>query len=69
MRILLALATGLRRGDIDSLNINDIDFEKNCLATMNRKTRKSVGYRPVPIDVMAEFSRYVCGLDEGQKIS
>jgi integrase len=69
VRILLALATGLRRGDIDSLNINDIDFEKNCSATMSRKTRKSVGSRLVPIDVMAELSRYVCGLDDGQEIS
>ena len=29
VRILLALGTDLRRGDIDSLKISDIDFEKN----------------------------------------
>ena len=28
MRILLALGTGLRRGDIDSLKVSDLDFEK-----------------------------------------
>jgi integrase len=68
MCILLALATGLRCGDIESLKINDIDFEKNCLATMSKKTRKSMGSRPVPTDVMAELSRYACILDDGQAI-
>ncbi|GAG44217.1 unnamed protein product, partial [marine sediment metagenome] len=37
MRILLALGTGLRRGDIDSLKISDIDFFKNSIATTSRK--------------------------------
>ena len=54
MRILLALGTGLRRGDIESLEINDIDFGKNSITTMSRKTRKSMGSRPVPILVMME---------------
>jgi integrase len=31
MRILLGLGTGLRRGDIESLKISDIDFEKNSM--------------------------------------
>jgi len=35
MRILLALGTGLRRGDIESLKISGIDFEKNSLTTIN----------------------------------
>ena len=49
IRILLALATGLRRGDIESLEVTDIDFEKNCITTTSRKTRKSMGSRPVPV--------------------
>lgn len=61
MRILLALATGLRRGDIESLEINDIDFGKNSITTMSRKTRKSMGSRPVPILVMMELKKYVNG--------
>ena len=32
IRILLALATGLRCGDINSLKIADIDFEKTVSA-------------------------------------
>ena len=67
MRILLALATGLRRGDIDSLKISDIDFEKNSIATKSRKTKKSMASRPVSAEVMAELSKYVCSLDIGQE--
>lgn len=61
MRILLALGTGLRRGDIDSLEINDIDFGKNSITTMSRKTRKSMGSRPMPILVMMELKKYING--------
>jgi len=67
IRVLLALATGLRRGDIDSLKISDIDFEKNCIATTSRKTKKSMASRPVSAEIMAELSKYVCGLDVGQE--
>jgi integrase len=67
MRVLLALATGLRRGDIDSLKISDIDFEKNSIATTSRKTKKGMASRPVSLIVMAELSRYVCSLDVGQE--
>jgi len=66
MRILLALGTGLRRGDIESLKINDIDFERNSIATTSKKTRKSMASRPVSAEVMAEISEYVCSLDVGQ---
>ena len=67
MRILLALGTGLRRGDIDSLKISDIDFDKNSISTTSRKTKKSMGSRPVSAEVMAELSTYVCSLGIGQK--
>jgi integrase len=67
MRVLLALATGLRRGDIDSLRIGDIDFEKNCICTTSKKTKKSMASRPVAAEVIAELSKYVCTLDVGQE--
>ncbi len=67
MRILLALGTGLRRGDVDSLKIRDIDFESNSIATTSRKTKKSMASRPVSAEVMAELSKYVCRLDIGQE--
>jgi len=67
IRILLALGTGLRRGDVESLSISDIDFENNSIITSSRKTRKSMGARPVSTTVMTELSKYVCELDPGQE--
>ena len=67
MRVLLALATGLRRGDIDSLKINDIDFEKSCICTTSKKTKKSMSSRPVSGEAMSELSKYVCRLAVGQE--
>jgi integrase len=67
MRVLLALGTGLRRGDIESLKVSDIDFERNSIATTSKKTRKSMASRPVSAEVMAELSEYVFSLDVGQE--
>ncbi len=67
IRILLALGTGLRRSDVESLSISDIDFENNSITTSSKKTRKSMGSRPVSTVIMAELSRYVCELDSGQE--
>ena len=67
MRILLALGTGLRLGDIEAIKISDIDFENNSVTTRSRKTRKSMGSRPVPVPIMAELKKYVSGLDAKQE--
>jgi len=67
MRILLALGTGLRRGDIESLRTSDIDFENGRITTRSKKTRKSMGSRPVPVPIMAELRKYVSGLDPEQE--
>jgi integrase len=67
MRTLLALGTGLRRGDIESLKITDINFEKNCIKTTSRKTRKSMASRPVPMEVMIELSKYISRMKVEQK--
>ena len=67
MRVLLALGTGLRLGDIDSIKVSDIDFESNSITTRSKKTRKSMGSRPVPIPIMAELKKYVTGLDAKQE--
>ena len=42
MRILLALGTGLRRGDIEAIKVSDIDFVNNCITTNSRKTKKTI---------------------------
>ncbi|KPJ65117.1 MAG: hypothetical protein AMJ43_11380 [Coxiella sp. DG_40] len=67
MRVLLALGTGLRRGDIESLKINDIDFENNCITTTSRKTRKSMGARPVPAAIIMEIKKYLNGSNFDQQ--
>lgn len=66
IRIILALATGLRRGDIDSLKVSDIDFEKNSITTKSKKTKKCMPFRPVSAEVIAELSKYINTLDVGQ---
>jgi integrase len=66
MRILLALGTGLRRGDIALLRVSDIDFENSYGTTSSKKTRKSMGSRPVPVPIMAELKKYVSGLGPEQ---
>ena len=69
MRILLALGTGLRLGDIETWRVSDIDFENSYVTTRSKKTRKSMGSRPVPVPIMAELKKYVSGLDaEKEKI-
>jgi len=67
MRILLALGTGLRLGDIETWRISDIDFENSYVTTRSKKTRKSMGSRPVPVPIMAELKKYVSKLDTGQE--
>ncbi len=67
IRILLALGTGLRRGDIEALKVSDLDFERNCITTTSKKTRKSMGARPVPASVMIQLRSYVKHLNPEQK--
>ncbi|MCP4611079.1 MAG: site-specific integrase [Planctomycetes bacterium] len=67
MRILLALGTGLRLKDIEPWRISDIDFENSYVTTRSKKTRKSMGSRPVPVPIMAELKKYVSGLDAEQE--
>ncbi len=67
MRILLALGTGLRLRDIEILRLSDIDFENSYVTTRSKKTRKSMGSRPVPVPIMAELKKYVSELDAKQE--
>jgi len=59
VRILLALGTGLRRGDIESLKISDIDFENNYIATTSKKTKKCMPSRPVSAEIIDLLAKYV----------
>jgi len=67
LRILLAVATGLRRGDIEAIRVGDIQFDRNTLATRNRKAKKVMPERPIPEQIMTELSNYVATLPDGQE--
>jgi integrase len=65
LRILLAVTTGLRRGDIETIQINDIHFDRGTIATRNRKAGKAMAERPIPDEVMAELASHVAALPDG----
>ena len=59
LRVLLAVTTGLRRGDIEAIQIGYIHFDRNTIATRNRKAKKAMAERPVPEQIMTELSNYI----------
>jgi len=67
LRVLLAVATGLRRGDIEAIRIDDIHFDRNTITTQNRKAGKAMPERPVPEPIMTELSNHVAMLPDGQE--
>ena len=67
LRVLLAVTTGLRRGDIEAVHISDIQFDRNIISTRNRKAKKVMPERPIPEPIMTELSNYVAKLPEGQE--
>jgi len=67
LRVLLAVTTGLRRGDIETIRIGDIHFDRNTISTRNRKAGKAMPERPVPEAIMTELANHVAGLPDGQE--
>jgi len=67
LRVLLAVTTGLRRGDIEAIRVGDIHFDRNTIATRNRKAGKAMPERPIPEEIMTELSNHVATLPEGQE--
>jgi len=67
LRVLLAVTTGLRRGDVEAIRIGDIHFDRNTIATRNRKAGKAMPERPVPEAIMTDLSNYVATLADGQE--
>jgi integrase len=67
LRVLLAVTTGLRRGDIETLRIGDLHFDRSTITTRNRKAGKAMPERPIPEQIMTELSNYVATLPEGQE--
>ncbi len=67
LRVLLAVTTGLRRGDIEAIRVGDIHFDRNTIATRNRKAGKAMAERPIPEEIMTGLSNYVATLPDGQE--
>jgi integrase len=67
LRVLLAVTTGLSRGDIEAIRIGDIHFDRNTMTTRNRKAKKAMAERPVPEQIMTELSNYIATLPDGQE--
>ena len=65
LRILLAVTTGLRRGDIDGIRVGDVLFDRNAITSRSRKSRKAMAERPVPRVIMIELSNHVATLPDG----
>ena len=68
LRILLAVTTGLRRGDIQAIRIGDIHFDRNTITTRNRKAKKAMAERPIPEQIATELSNHVTTLPDGQEL-
>lgn len=68
LRVLLAVTTGLRRGDIEAVCIGDIHFDRNSITTRNRKAKKAMAERPIPEQVSTELPNYVTTLPDGQEL-
>ena len=49
------------------LKISDINFVNNYITTANKKTRKSMGSRPVSAPVMSKLTKYVSEIDAEQE--
>jgi len=67
LRVLLAVTTGLRRGDIETIRIDDIHFDRNTITTQNHKAGKAMAERPIPEAIMMELSNYVATLPDGRE--
>jgi len=68
LRVLLAVTTGLRRGDIEAICIGDIHFDRNTITTRNRKAKKAMAERPVPEQIATELSNYVDTVPDGREL-
>jgi integrase len=67
VRVLLAVTTGLRRGDIETIRVGDIHFDRNTITTRNRKAGKAMPERSIPEPIMMELSKHVATPSDGQE--
>jgi integrase len=61
------VTTGLRRGDIEAIRVDDIHFDRNTLSTQNRKAGKTMPECPIPEPIVTELSNHVAPLPDGRE--
>jgi len=66
VRLILAVASGLRQGDIESLHVSDIRPATCSLTTRSRKTGKASGNRPIHPAAARILGRYIKSLPPEQ---
>jgi len=66
VRILLATTTGLRKNDLENIQVGDIDFENHSLISRSKKTRRIMETRPLHSSLIPILTRYVAELPDGQ---
>ena len=57
LKVLMALTTGMRKGELDWLRWHDIDFERG-LALLHDTKNGTARHTPVPDVIMAELKKY-----------
>ena len=60
MRVLVSLVTGLRRDDVEALQVADLDATARQVRTRSKKTGK-VGVKPLPDALMPVLETYLAG--------
>lgn len=63
MRVLVSLVTGLRRNDVEALQVADVDVAARVVRTRSQKTGK-VSVKPLPDALMSVFEPYLDGKTE-----
>ena len=58
IRVVFALITGLRRGDIEKLLVSDVDVESGYVVTFSKKTGKSLN-RPLPSTSLPYIKKHI----------
>ena len=66
IRILLSLVTGLRKSDIDSLLVSQINLQSATIDSKSQKTQKVFMGRPLPRSATGELHSYIKSLSKRQ---
>lgn len=66
LAILLAVSSGLRKGDIQRLKLSDIDFESETVRTFSKKTRKRMARRPLHSVAVNALLKHRDNMPEGR---